>query len=248
MKEIRITSRQNEHIKQLRLIKEGKNDDNLTLVSGLNSIRMAHQSGLLKEIICLEKMEEFSDVTNTLVSEDIIKLLSVHVSPSGAIGVVALDEPECPLNDENIVLLDNVQDPGNVGTIYRNALAFSFKHVYSFGDTAKWTNSKVIQASEGALFHLDFRKVDISYLKNLKKIGYKIIVTTLGKDSIDLESATKLINSKFVIVFSNEGHGVNGNIDALADLRIKINIKNIDSLNVASASAITLFCLDKLNS
>lgn len=247
MKPLVITSRQNEHIKYLKKIKEGKGDNYLTLVSGLNSIRMAFEAGYVKEIIATYNIEEFEDVKITLVSEDILKLLSNHISPSGVIALVELKPKEIDEHNENIVLLDNVQDPGNVGTIYRSALAFNFKYVYSYGETASWTNNKVLQASEGALFHLNFRKVNLDTIKDLIKEGYQLIVTTLSENSIFLENVINKIKNPYIIVFSNEGHGVSKELLSLANLKIKIPMQNIDSLNVASSAAIILYYLSHLN-
>ena len=247
MKPLVITSRQNEHIKYLKKIKEGKGEDYLTLVSGLNSIRMAYEAGYVKEIISTYLVEGFKDVKITLVNEDILKLLSNHVSPSGVIALVELKPKEIDEENENIVLLDNVQDPGNVGTIYRSALAFNFKYVYSYGETASWSNNKTLQASEGALFHLNFKKVNLDKIKELIKKGYQLIVTTLSKDSIFLEDALGKIKKPYIIVFSNEGHGVNDELLTLASLKIKIPMQNIDSLNVASSAAIILYYFSHLN-
>ncbi len=241
MKQLVITSRQNEHIKYLRKIKEGKGEDYLTLVSGLNSIRMAYEAGYVKEIIATYAIEEFKDVKITLVSEDILKLLSNHVSPSGVIALVELKPKEIDEHNENIVLLDNVQDPGNVGTIYRSALAFNFKHVYSYGESASWTNNKTLQASEGALFHLNYKKVNLEAIKKLIKKGYQLVATTLDEDSIFLEESLDKVKKPYIIVFSNEGHGVSKELSSLASLKIKIPMSNIDSLNVASSAAIILY-------
>lgn len=247
MKPLVITSRQNEHIKYLKKIKEGKGENYLTLVSGLNSIRMAFEAGYVKEIIATYNIEEFKDVKITLVSEDILKLLSNHISPSGVIALVELKPKEIDEHNKSIVLLDNVQDPGNVGTIYRSALAFNFKYVYSYGETASWTNNKVLQASEGALFHLNFRKVNLDTIKDLIKEGYQLIVTTLSENSIFLENAINNIKNPYIIVFSNEGHGVSKELLSLANLKIKVPMQNIDSLNVASSAAIILYYLSHLN-
>ena len=164
----------------------------------------------------------------------ILEKLSNNKSVQPYIGVSRLDQSKKELGNK-LVYLDGVQDPGNVGTIIRTALAFSYDGVILSKDSASITNSKVIQSTKGALFSLPIRN-DLS-LKELQEQGYVIVVTAL-KGAINYQKLPKY--EKFVLVLGNEGQGVKEeNID-LADAVVKIEMGNIDSLNVAVAGGILM--------
>ena len=135
------------------------------------------------------------------------------------------------------MLLDNVSDPGNLGTILRTALAFGYNDVI-LKEGCSIYNEKVLQSTQGAIFNLNIiSKFDKKILD-----GYKLIATEI-KGSIDLSEIKK--PGKHVLVLGNEGHGVSKEILELADQRVRIDIKNIESLNVAVAGAIAMYELSK---
>ena len=137
---------------------------------------------------------------------------------------------------EKLIFLDGVQDPGNVGTILRTALAFSYSGVILSNDCASIYSQKVISASKGSIFHLPIYE-DVS-LEELKEMGYEIIVTALN-NSIDYNEIKP--NGKFVLVFGNEGQGVSENSLNLASKIVKIDISSkVESLNVAIAAGILM--------
>jgi TrmH family RNA methyltransferase len=143
-----------------------------------------------------------------------------------------------------IVALDGVQDPGNGGNIIRSCVGFNVEQVLLSNDTFDQYNEKFIRATMGAFFKVKINKVNLEIkLKNLKKLGYKIIVTSAqGSDKID-----KIKNlNKVVIVFGSEGHGVSKEIEALADYKVLIKTNSkLESLNVASTAAIVLYEISK---
>ena len=134
-----------------------------------------------------------------------------------------------------IVYLDGVQDPGNVGTIIRTALAFGYDDVILSIDSASKYNEKTIVSSKGAIFKIIPR--DNLTLDQLKELGYYIIVTSL-KGAIPYKEVTR--KDKFVLVLGSEGQGVKEENILKADVVTKIAIENIDSLNVAIAGAILM--------
>ena len=135
------------------------------------------------------------------------------------------------------MLLDNVQDPGNLGTLLRTASAFGYKDVILRGGCSQY-NEKVLQSTQGAIFSLNI----VPFEDEDQLEGYEIIVTEI-KGSVDLSTVGKV--RKHVLILGNEAHGVSKEFLEIADKRVRINIKNIESLNVAVAGAIAMYELSK---
>ena len=154
-------------------------------------------------------------------------------SPSKMLGLAHLNEGA--ETGDRVVVLDNVQDPGNVGTILRTALSFSYSSVVLLPHCASKFNEKVIQSSKGAIFRIPvFENVS---LEELKERGLKIVSTSL-QGAVDYRTAT--VREPFALVFGNEGQGISENTLQNSDLLIKIEMHNMDSLNVAVAAGILM--------
>lgn len=177
-----------------------------------------------------------SDVNypNTIfVNQGVIQQISSQKHPQNVLAICHF--PQIQPLDDKIILLDNVQDPGNVGTILRNAYAFGFKSVVVQG--VDIYNPKTIQASQGAIFHLNVQNIKdtLSFLQEHN--DYQIIATALTSDAIDYSNLE--IFSKYIVIFGNEGQGITKNILNLATNKVIIPIE-FESLNVAVASGIIL--------
>ena len=139
------------------------------------------------------------------------------------------------VSSDTILLIDNVRDPSNLGTILRTCLAFGIKDVVLSLNTVDLYNPKVLRASEGAIFSLNILREDlISFISKNK--DYKVLSTSLKANDL---KALKI--NKKMIVIGNEGKGVSEEILEISDDYLKIPIKNIDSLNVAIATSIILY-------
>ena len=230
-----ITSATNQLIKDLVKLKQTRNAKELNqiIIEGKDLIDMAYENGLLDMVLTSNRSYSY-DVQTIICPSFILEKLSSNKSISDIIGVAHLSLDNKGLGNR-IVYLDGVQDPGNVGTIIRTALAFSYDSIILSLDSASIYNEKVIQATKGALFSIPVF-LDVS-LQELKEKGYQIIVTALRNAS---DYKTLSPNDKFVLVLGNEGQGVKEeNID-IADEVVKISMGNIDSLNVAVAGGILL--------
>ena len=231
-----ITSLSNPHIKDLALLKKNKvkKEKQMFLVDGEDFIKEAYKHNLLKEILFSRGDYSEYDVEKVLVTDEIIEKLSCNVSTSNVIGVCSY-MGERPLNGKKYVYLDKVQDPGNVGTIIRTALAFSYDGVILSSDSASLYNDKVISASKGAIF-----TIPIYQDRELKEFKNKF--TLLGT-SLQSEQYIEQVNisSPFIIVLGNEGQGISQENLSLCDVVTKIDMSNIDSLNVAIAGGIMLY-------
>ena len=239
-----IKSLDNKIVKYTLKLKENKyqKEEKKYIIETYHLLEMSLKD--LEYVFCLSPLELPENIIQYIVTEDILKKLSSNKSFSKVIGVVKMNEK--PLDySYDILYLDNLQDPGNIGTILRTSLAFSYFNIGLSLNTCSIYNSKVIQSAQGALFNLNFERFEIERLKELQKEGYKILVTTLSNDSIFINEFKRKVNEKLIIVVGNEGNGVRKEIIDIADYKIKIDISNIDSLNVGIATGITLFELKK---
>lgn len=227
------------------------------LVEGEKLIFEALSSNYECEVVFLVKSEQSkfnsSPIISTnkikrieTVSEREIKKLQTTINPQGTVGIFKMKKPESipKLNTELIVALENVNDPGNVGALIRNADWFGIKEIILSGGCSEIYNPKTIRASAGAVFHLNlFSDFDLEQiLKYLKNKGYKILCADIsGKSIYEHEKFRKQI-----IVFSNEANGPSKEILKLCDERLTVPKKGkAESLNVASASAVILSELTK---
>ena len=134
-----------------------------------------------------------------------------------------------------IVYLDQINDPGNLGTILRTAVAFDYDAVILSKGSVDLYNEKVIAASKGAIFLVDAFIAELDEIKD----NHQVIVSTLDEKSIALDKCLK--PNDFILVLGNESHGVSEDIIKKANYLIKIEMNDvIDSLNVAIAGAILM--------
>lgn len=188
----------------------------------------------------LEQDEIFPlDVPTTYVNKQILKKLANTDNPSNVMAVVEKIKEKDDIG-EKILILDHIQDPGNLGTIIRSAVAFNIDTIVLSKDTVDLYNPKVVRSNQGMMFHINIISRDpIKFINDLKKKDYKIIGTkvTNGKDVKDAK-----IYSHFALVIGNEGQGISNDIDNLCDeyLYIKMN-ENCESLNAGVAASILLY-------
>ncbi|QLG43274.1 TrmH family RNA methyltransferase [Mesomycoplasma hyopneumoniae] len=244
MKIKEITSYNNPIIKEIGKLKLKKyrNLWNKFVVEGEKDIESAINAGLVLRILTTKNNVEKYQKVNVdvvIVSQKIIEKLSQHKSPSEVIAVCKSKKQHKIkdfLDSKRLVILENIQNPGNLGTIIRNCYSFGFDLVYSGVDLY---NVKTISASKGAIF-----MANIYFLKNISdffKFGPKqeIIISSLEKDAQNLMDFKVIPEKSYTIIFGNEGKGVSKKLNKLADKKIYIPI-NFESLNIASANAI--FC------
>ncbi|VEU75501.1 RNA methyltransferase [Mycoplasmopsis maculosa] len=228
-----ITSNQNTKIKELKKhINNNKSD--FFIVEGYNLVEEAINKKYCLEIYELFGKEKYSD--SILVSDNVLNSVCTTKNPEG---IFALCKKENIKNNnfEKIVFLDNLQDPGNIGTIIRSSVAFEFNAVFS---NSNFYNDKIIRSSQGALFNINLVNYNNSFLelKKLKEDGYKLYGTTLSSNSIPLNDVN-FDSKKIVIIFGNEGNGIKKEIYDLLDFKVYIPIK-FESLNVSVSAGIVL--------
>ena len=236
---LEITSKNNPKIKAALMLRQKKyrQEQALFLMEGLKNLEMALKYGCVKTIFTSVGLPKIGqDIETYKVNADIINKLSVSENPEGVVFVCENLKPKKNKADyHKIVYLDKINDPGNLGTIIRTAVAFDFDAVILSEGTVDLYNEKVIAASKGAIFATDVFYDDINEYKN----NHKVIASALTNKSIPLSKASK--HQDFILVLGNESHGVSQDILKQADEIIKIEMSDkIDSLNVAIAAGILM--------
>ena len=239
----KITSISNPLIKDIYQLKQKKyrNQTRQFMIEGLHLVEEAYKNKVLKIVLSNDELllNKFTDVRTILVNNQIIEKLSNTTTPQNVLGVVDIIENKFELVDKYLIL-DGVNDPGNLGTIIRTSLALGVNHLILSNNTVDIYNDKVIRATQGAIFKANIFYTDLEdiYIK-LKQNNIKIITTSLeaNKTLNDLERI-----DKFAIVVGNEANGISNVSKEYADELIIIPMKNnIESLNVGIASGIILY-------
>lgn len=227
-----ITSKSNKFYKCLKELKEkGGKKEELILIEGLDLLEMAKNNGVLKYIVALNSVDGYEDFDTYILSKDLYRELSSYKSIPVAMGVASYKLSKTFGN--KVIYLDGVQDPGNLGTIIRTASAFGYSGVALSNDCVSPYNTKAIQATKGAIFNLP-----IGYVELTDFTSHKIYFTVL--DGKIVEGKVKN-DTPFVLVFGNEGTGIRKEHLTIPGEKVKLDIANIDSLNVAIAAGVFMF-------
>lgn len=238
-----ITSLQNNKIKELNKLKEKKYRDetNLFLVETSHLVEEAYKTNQLVEIIATPEFVNEYDINTTYVSEEVMKKLSSLVSPSNVLGVCKKFNPISYGN--RLILLDGIQDPGNLGTIIRSAMSFNIDSVVLSDTSVDLYNDKVIRASEGMIFHIDVLRKDLNtFIDELKQNNYTIYTTDVN-GGIPIRDVA--YSKKSAIIIGQEGKGVSSIKDkADQSLYIPMN-KKCESLNASVAASIIMYEMSK---
>ena len=242
-----ITSLDNDKIKKCLKLKDKKYRDLYSefLVEGEHLVIEAYRSGLLEEILIKEDEVTMLDAPITYISEDIIKSLSTLEAPSHIFGLCKKKEGNKDLG-KRILMLDRVQDPGNIGTIIRSSKAFGIDTLVLGEGCCDLYNEKVIRSTQGNGFHMNIINGNlIEMIKDLKAKEVPILGTKVEYGE-DIRNLTGRDKECFCLVMGNEGRGVSNEILDLCDKFIYIEMDNqVESLNVGVATSILLYELFK---
>ena len=243
-----ITSVDNKKIKRYVYLKtsKGRKEEGLFIVEGMHMCYEANKCGLLVDLIVLENTEITFNYASeiTYVTENVMKKISNLSNPTTVIGI-------CKINDSSdiignhILVLDDIQDPGNIGTIIRSANAFNVDTIILSTNSVDIYNDKVLRSTQGMIFNMNIIYGDLlNIIPRLHDNGYTILGTNVN-NGIDVRSVKV---NKFALIMGNEGQGVKTEIQELCDknLYIKMN-SSCESLNVGVATSILLYELDRSN-
>ena len=234
-----ITSLNNDVVKELVKLRDKKYRDkvNLFFVEGKDLCDIAYESGLLREIYLVDGTNNTYDgIPVTYVSIDVMKKISNMESESNYFGVCSKKVEENIGN--RILVLDDIQDPGNLGTIIRSAVAFNFDTIVVSEGTVDLYNPKVVRSTKGMLFNINIIRRDIcSFLNGLDE--YTIYGTDVN-NGINIRNEN--IGDKIAIVIGNEGRGISEKVKKFCHKYIYIGMNNkCESLNAGVSASIIMY-------
>ncbi len=226
-----IFSKQNNSFKRWVKLKTKKYRDsyNLFLVYGKHLIDGARTHQAIDEIITSNSEKE-----GILISKELMDELQQTETYFDQIAICKKINPV--QYSDKVLILDDVQDPDNVGALIRNASAFGFMHVIVSLKSADFYNEKVVRASKGAIFDVYLERKPLeSTLMELKKQGFQILYA----DAHEKGDPQKTM--KTALILGNEGHGISDDVKFLSDGAISISTQNVESLNVSVAGGILMY-------
>ena len=242
-----ITSKANNVVKKDKKLHQKKYRTDSYLIEGWHLFEEALSSGA--EVISIFALPEYADRLSgceqvNWLSPDLLRDLADSKTPQGIVAEVRLQQEVLPEKlSGKYLFLEDVQDPGNLGTIIRTADAAAFDAVFVSEKTADIYNSKTLRSMQGSHFHLPIYRVNLlSLVNDLKNADVTTIATTLSDHSCDYKSLKKVEN--FALIMGNEGQGITSEMAEQADVLTHITMPGrAESLNVAAAAAIFIFSL-----
>ena len=251
-----ITSKDNELIKHIRKLKDKKyrDESNEYVVEGVKLVEEAvKENAKIKQIIVCEDttrtyeipthiMLEIAKYECISVSNKIFNIITQVTNPQGIMAIIEKNAQNAKIDytQDIIVVLDDVQDPGNLGTILRTVDSIGLNQIIVSKGTADAFNSKVVRSTMGAIFRIKIIEVEnlAQAIKDMRKHHFKLMVTSLQtKNSIyDIDF------NKKIIVIGNEANGVSKEIQDMADEKAKIPmLGRTESLNASVAAGVVMY-------
>ena len=207
------------------LKKKNRREAGLFIVEGRNMVNEARERGDIVDVLTTNPDEK-----GVLVAPFVFKRLTETESPQDIIAVVKI--PKLKAVGDRVLALNNVQDPGNVGTLIRTAAAFGYTDVIVQG--ADVYSAKALRSSQGAIFGINvIQTKDVSQFFD----GRQVLGAMLDKEATSYDKVN--LEEKFMIVLGNEGHGIDKEVQKKLTEKVYIPIE-FESLNVASAGAILM--------
>lgn len=247
-----ISSKSNAKIKNVKKLLSSAKERRLQGVLVIEGLRLVREAApeMFEQLFLSESLSKVGEFDTSLyknveiVSDEVFRSLSDTVTPQGVLAVVK--QPSWTLeqlsfeNGCRLLLLDDIQDPGNLGTILRTAEAAGVDMVIMSEGCADIFNPKVIRSTMGSIFRLPFVTDDlVSVIEMLKTEGVTVYGAAL-EGSSDYREVE--FSEKTAIVIGNEGNGISGNVLNAVNEKIRIPMKGqIESLNAAVSAAILLY-------
>ena len=244
-----ITSRANQLIVKVRRLRDdrrARRSEGLFLCDGVKMLEEAIQwKAPLQTVLLSEDLADTpvpEGVRTVAIPGDLMRSISPMEAPQGALFLVKAPELRPPdvLEGRRYLVLDGLQDPGNVGTILRTADAFGCGGVLLTNHCADPLNPKAVRATMGAIFRLPVWEVPVEGLcPLLERSGLQLAATALGRDTVSLPQADL---SGYALVIGSEGSGVSNYLLERCSATVRIPMEpTCESLNAAAAAAVVLW-------
>lgn len=232
-----ITSLDNKLVKELTKLHQKKYRDNSYLLLSPELVYKAYEANCLKTLIYTDN-KPFEFENSVEVSREVLNKIAKTE------GLSFIGEANFIKDNDNygnrVMILDHLQDPLNIGRIMESAYVFNFDSLILSEECADIYNEKCLNASKGSIFKLHINHSDLfSEIIKLKENDYKVYATGLRDNNYELYDLKE--SEKMAFVLGNEGSGVSKEIMDICDGVVKIDMHNIDSLNVGMAGAIVMY-------
>ena len=232
-----ISSTSNQTIKDLMKLKQKKYRDEYYLVEGEHLVEEAIKSHQAELIITTKEIN--TPIKTIIVSDEVMAKLAFTKSPQPIMAKCKINHDNQIIKGKRYLILDDLQDPGNIGTLIRTALAFNYDQVILSNNCVDLYNDKLLRSMQGANFHISCIYQDLTKaISQLKGNGVTVIASALenGTEITNLETSANM-----AICVGNEGNGMNKEIISCCDKIAYIPINTIESLNVAVAGSIMMY-------
>jgi len=245
-----ITSKSNETIINFNKLKQKKYRDQYgqALLEGERLVvdAMSRDANIVAIILSSESEGRYINAIDTdkynvyILSASVYASMSMTENSQGIIAVVRFEQLQYVLPESNFLILDNISDPGNMGTIIRTALAGGIKDIYCI-NCVDYRNEKVLRATMGTIFDVRLYNIDEDKALDLMKKYTTLVTQMQGKNVYNIDRPQGV----YGIVMGNEANGVSERILSNATSLISIPMQNdVESLNVAVATAVIIYILN----
>jgi TrmH family RNA methyltransferase len=227
-----ITSVNNPLVKETVKLhqKKYRDDRQVFIVEGYHLFEEASNAGIIRQVFTTDRRIIAKNVV--YVTETVLNKISQMKSSQSVVAVC--NKFESKEITDKVLILEKIQDPGNLGALLRSALAFGFDTVI-LDNTVDLYNDKVIRSTQGAMFQLN-----IIHMSTLDFINENEQYTIYGTSFDGEEISGLLLDKKLAVVLGNEGNGVSKEVLLKTNKNITIKTKNVESLNVAVAGSIIM--------
>lgn len=251
-----ISSKDNELIKHIKKLKDKKHRDesNEYIIEGVKLIEEAvkEKARIKKIIVCEDTTRTYEIPTHIMyeiakyeclyVTNKVFVSITQVTNPQGIMAIIEKGDTNVQIDytQDIIVALDDVQDPGNLGTILRTVDSIGLNQIIVSKGTADAFNSKVVRSTMGAIFRVKIIEVENlpQAIKEMRKHHFKLMVTSLQTEN----SIYDIKFNKKIIVIGNEANGVSKEIQEMADEKAKIPmLGKTESLNASVAAGVVMY-------
>ena len=255
-----ILSKKNSNIKYAHKLLNSssfRKSEKLFIIEGIRICTDVVNSGVeIVSVFYTKKCyNKFQEIVNKIISisssaflvdDSVINYISDTKSPQGIVCIcrkVKFVDYESFKNEKKILILENIQDPSNLGSIFRTCDALNIENVILSKDSCDIYNLKALRASMGATFRLNIHIPEniTEIIKKLKSYNFKLYATVPSEEAINI-SDLEFSNEKIAAIFGNEGNGISKGTLELCDKKITIPMNpDSESLNVSVAVGIILW-------
>lgn len=248
---INITSTSNETIKYFISLNDKKTrmNEKRFIVEGYHLVNEASKTNLLEAVISTDEKElkKINNVKRYLVNDAIINKIATTKNPQNILGIVKMLDhnitnliPIIKENKTKLIMLDDINDPGNLGTIIRTAAGLGYDGIIMSPNTVDLYNEKVIRSTQGVMFKIPIIKANLQEVIKLLKKEKVFCIGTALTNAKDVKHITK--KDKFAICLGNEAKGISKEVLDNMDENVRLAMKNdVESLNVSIAAGIIMY-------